>query len=95
MGDFSCGECGATFSSRDDLRRHIFNEHLYPDERSRPAEDSREAKEAISSFEKIIVPQSCGVRCKAVLPDGSRCKSTCKHPRLHSGSHECHDGHTW
>lgn len=95
MSNFKCGKCGATFSSRDDLRRHIFNEHLYPDEKSRREEDSDEAKDAMSSVEKLIVPLSCGVRCKAVLPDKSRCKSTCKKPHLHPGKHECYLGHTW
>ncbi len=34
MANFKCKGCGKTFDSRDDLRRHIFNEHLYPEDKA-------------------------------------------------------------
>lgn len=33
---YKCSKCNKTFPSRDELRIHIFNEHLYPESKSVP-----------------------------------------------------------
>ncbi len=42
--EYECGECGAVFSSRDDLRKHIYDEHFDQDDRVNAAIEAAEKK---------------------------------------------------
>lgn len=58
MKVFKCTRCSATFSTRDDLRRHQFG-HLYPDaakiDSAIRLEDISESDERLmSAMEKVI-----------------------------------------
>ncbi|MBL8706980.1 MAG: hypothetical protein JNM30_19155 [Rhodospirillales bacterium] len=51
MAQFECGKCHAKFATRDQLRVHIFNKHLYPDRSSRPATMTEDAVKSMAQWE--------------------------------------------
>lgn len=51
MAQFICGKCKAKFATRDQLRVHIFNTHLYPDSRSRPGSMTEESIRSMKQWE--------------------------------------------
>ena len=56
MAEFICNKCSGVFFTRDDLRRHIFAEHLYPKSKaSSLIETTKEDPEAESEeMEKVL-----------------------------------------
>ena len=51
MGSYKCSKCGATFDSRDALRRHIYEAHLSEEDYSNSKNTRSEYK---SSFDNDL-----------------------------------------
>lgn len=58
--EFTCGKCGNVYYSRDDLRSHIFNDHLYPEVKAADldklaGDDNNARSRAIENVHKAVV----------------------------------------